>query len=97
MNRTLGIKRWVLIEAGPEVVFDYLTNLSSHEQWEEYSGFAVVEISPGPVVRGSCCRRERIENYARNRVSQIMDCTAGRGYSVLVVSVLAGQWPIEEN
>ena len=61
MNRTLGIKRWVLIEAGPEVVFDYLTNLSSHEQWEEYSGFAVVEISAGPVVRGSSCRRERIE------------------------------------
>ncbi len=54
-------KRWVFIEARPEIVFDYLTDLSNHGAWERYEGFAVVGITSGPVEKGSFCQRERIE------------------------------------
>ncbi len=57
------IKRWVLIEASPEIVFDYLTDLSNHGEWEEYEGFVVVGITKGPVIKGSSCQRERAETF----------------------------------
>jgi len=63
VNFAPGIKRWALIEASPEVVFAYLTDLSSHGEWDEYSGFVVVGISEGPAVEGSSCQRERIETF----------------------------------
>jgi len=63
LNPAPGIKRWALIEASPEVVFAYLTDLSSHGEWAEHSGFTVVGISEGPVVEGSSCQRERIETF----------------------------------
>ena len=59
VNLVPVIKRWVLIEASPEIVFDYLTDLSNHGEWEEYEGFVVVEITKGPVIKGSSCQRER--------------------------------------
>ena len=63
VNFAPGIKRWALIEASPEVVFAYLTDLSSHGEWDEHSGFVVVGISEGPAVEGSSCQRERIETF----------------------------------
>ena len=63
VNLAPRIKRQALIEASPEVVFAYLTDLSSHGEWDEHSGFTVVGISEGPVVEGSSCRRERIETF----------------------------------
>ena len=58
-----GIKRWVFIDASPEAVFDYLTDLSNHGEWDGYDGFVVVRLSQGPVVKGSYCHRERIETF----------------------------------
>jgi len=63
VNFAPEIKRWALIEASPEVVFAYLTDLSSHGEWDEHSGFVVVGISEGPAVEGSSCQRERIETF----------------------------------
>ena len=42
VNLVPVIKRWVLIEASPEIVFDYLTDLSNHGEWEEYERFVAV-------------------------------------------------------
>ena len=60
-NLVPGTKRWVFIEASPEIVFDYLTDLSNHGAWERYEGFAIVGITSGQVEKGSSCQRERIE------------------------------------
>lgn len=62
-NQTSEIKRWVLIEASPEVVFNYLADLSIHGEWQEYERFVVVGITQGSVVEGSFCQRERIETF----------------------------------
>ena len=58
-----GIKRWVIIDASPEVAFDYLTDLSNHGEWDGSSGFVVVRFTQGPVVKGSHCQRERPETF----------------------------------
>ncbi len=63
VNPAPGIERWALVEASPEVVFAYLTDLSSHGEWDEHLGFVVVGISEGPVVKGSSCQRKRIETF----------------------------------
>ena len=63
VNPAPGIERWALIEASPEVVFAYLTDLSSHGEWDEHSGFVVVGISEGSVVEGSSCQRKRVETF----------------------------------
>ena len=63
VNFAPGIKRWALIEASPEVVFAYLTDLSSHGEWHDQTGFMVVRISDGPVVEGSFCERQRFEVF----------------------------------
>ena len=58
-----GTQRWVLINAGPEAVFDYLTDLPRHGEWDEHTGFTVLLTSDGPVVQGSFCQRERLEMF----------------------------------
>ena len=58
-----GIERWALINASPETVFAYLTDLTRHGEWGNQSGFAIVGLSDGPVVEGSSCQRERIEIF----------------------------------
>ena len=63
LNPRSRIERRALIEASPEVVFAYLSDLSSHGEWDEHSGFVVVEISEGPVAKGSSCQRKRIETF----------------------------------
>ncbi len=63
VNPAPGIKRWAMIDATPEAVFAYLTDLPRHGEWDEHSGFAVVGVSDGPVVEGSSCQRERIEIF----------------------------------
>ena len=63
VNAIHKVKRSVFIDADPELVFTYLTDFYSHGEWDEYSGFAIVAISDGPVVEGSFCKRERIETF----------------------------------
>ena len=63
VNLAPGVKRWALIEASSEAVFAYLSDLSSHGEWDEHPGFVVVGISDGPVAEGSSCQRERIETF----------------------------------
>ena len=58
-----GIKRWVIIDASPEVAFDYLTDLSNHGEWDGSSGFIVVRLSRGPVMKSWHCQRERPETF----------------------------------
>lgn len=58
-----GIQRWALINASPEEVFAYLSDLTRHGEWGNQSGFTVVGVSDGPVVVGSYCQRERIEIF----------------------------------
>ena len=63
VNPVPGIKRWVLIEASSEAVFAYLSDLSSHGEWDGHPGFVVVGISEGPVAEGFSCQRERLETF----------------------------------
>ena len=58
-----GIQRWVLINASPETVFAYLTDLPRHAEWDDQTGFAVVGTSDGPVIEGSSFQRERLEIF----------------------------------
>ena len=58
-----GIQRWVLINASLEAVFDYLTDLPRHGEWDDQTGFTVVRTSDGPVVEGSFCERQRFEVF----------------------------------
>ncbi len=58
-----GIQRWVFINASPETVFAYLTDLPRHAEWDDQTGFAVVRTSDGPVIEGSVCDRERLEIF----------------------------------
>ena len=58
-----GPKRWVLINASPEVVFAYLADLPRHGEWDAHTGFQVVRISDGPIAEGSFCERERTEIF----------------------------------
>lgn len=58
-----GIQRWVFIDASPERVFGYLTDLPRHAEWDEQTGFTVVRTSDGPVIEGSFCDRERMEIF----------------------------------
>ena len=58
-----GIQRWVFIDASPETVFAYLTDLPRHAEWDDQSGFALVRRSDGPVIVGSFCDRERLEIF----------------------------------
>jgi hypothetical protein len=58
-----GIERWTRINASPETVFAYLTDLHRHGEWGDQSGFTVVGVSDGPVAEGSSCHRERIEIF----------------------------------
>ena len=58
-----GIQRWVFINASPETVFTYLTDLPRHAEWDDQSGFTVVRTSDGPVIEGSVCERERLEIF----------------------------------
>ena len=58
-----GTQRWVLINASPETVFAYLTDLLRHAEWDDQTGFAVVGTSDGPVVAGSFLQRERFEIF----------------------------------
>ncbi|SVD30557.1 uncharacterized protein METZ01_LOCUS383411, partial [marine metagenome] len=37
-----GVQRWVLVDASPEVVFAYLTDLPRHGEWDDQTGFTVV-------------------------------------------------------
>ena len=63
VNLAPGVKRWALIEASSEAVFAYLSDLSSHGEWDEHPGFVVVGKSEGQVAEGSPCQRERIETF----------------------------------
>ena len=63
MNPVSGIQRWVLVDARPEVVFAYLTDLRRHGEWDDQTGFTVVRTSDGPVVEGSFCERQRFEVF----------------------------------
>ena len=58
-----GIQRCVLINASREAVFDYLTDLPRHGEWDDQTGFTVVRTSDGPVVEGSFCERQRFEVF----------------------------------
>lgn len=58
-----GIQRWTFIDASPEKVFDYLTDLTRHGEWGDQSGFTIVGLSDGAIVAGSSCQRERIEVF----------------------------------
>ena len=49
VNLAPGVKRWALIEASSEAVFAYLSDLSSHGEWDEHPAFVVVGISEGPI------------------------------------------------
>ena len=57
------IKRFVFIDAEPELVFTYLTDLSNHGEWDGHLGFAIVSITEGPMVEGSFCQKERMETF----------------------------------
>ena len=63
VNPALGIQRWLFINASPETVFAYLTDLPRHAEWDDQTGFRVVRTSDGPVVEGSVCDRERLEIF----------------------------------
>ena len=58
-----GLERSVLINASPEAVFAYLTDLTRHGEWDAHTGFRVVGVSDEPVAVGSFCERERIETF----------------------------------
>ena len=53
----------MFIDASPETVFAYLTDLPRHAEWDDQTGFTVVWISDGPVIKGSFCDRERFEVF----------------------------------
>ncbi len=59
----LGIQRWLFINASPETVFAYLTDLERHVEWDDQTGFIVIRTPDGPVVEGSFCDRERLEIF----------------------------------
>ncbi|MQF87725.1 MAG: SRPBCC family protein [SAR202 cluster bacterium] len=63
VTSVLGMQRWSFINASPETVFTYLTDLPRHADWDDQTGFTVVRISDGPVVEGSFCDRERLEIF----------------------------------
>ena len=55
--------RRILIEAMPEAVFAYLTDLARHGEWDGHPQFRVVRTSDGLVGKGSNCDRERLETF----------------------------------
>ena len=63
MKPRSGPKRWVLINASPEAVFNYIADLPHHGEWDAQTGFRVVQVSGEPVAEGSVCQRERIETF----------------------------------
>ena len=58
-----GHQNWVLINASPEVVFAFLTDLPRHGEWDAQTGFRVLRTSEEPVAEGSFCQRDRIETF----------------------------------
>lgn len=63
LNISAVTKQWVFIDADIQQVFTYLTDFSSHGEWDGHLGFAIVDITDGPVVQGSTCRKERMETF----------------------------------
>ncbi len=63
VNPRSGPQRWVLINASPEAVFNYLADLPNHGEWDAQTGFRVVQVSDEPVAEGSVCLRERMETF----------------------------------
>lgn len=58
-----GVDKQIHIDATPEVVFAYLTDLQRHGEWNGYPRLRVARISDGPIAAGSYCERERLETF----------------------------------
>ena len=56
-------RKWVVIDAPPQRVFDYLADMARHREWNPESGFTVTERPTGSVGLGSVYQREREEQF----------------------------------
>ena len=64
MGRTFQISRnEVVINSPPEKVFDYLSDMARHGEWDPEEGFTVTFTPAGPTKVGSVRQRERNEYF----------------------------------
>jgi uncharacterized protein YndB with AHSA1/START domain len=56
-------RKWVVINAPPQRVFDYLADMARHREWNPEPGFTVTERPTGAVGLGSVYQREREERF----------------------------------
>ena len=64
MGKTFLLSRKrVVIDSPPEQVFDYLSDMSRHGEWNPEEGFTVTLTPSGPAEVGSVSQRERNEYF----------------------------------